>query len=81
MLLIVPPPLRESPTGAILSGACDITRGVSQPEVDSSANATCSSRDAPETMVFTPGEGLKEVEIGENEQISSVADKLAELQK
>ena len=36
---------------------------------------------APEVMAFTPGEGLKEVEIGENEQLSSVADQLAELQK
>ena len=32
-------------------------------------------------MVFTPGKGLKEVEIGDNEQMSGMADKLAELQK
>ena len=48
---------------------------------DEEAFCQLQPSDAPETMVFTPGEGLKEVEIGENEQISSVADRLAELQK
>ena len=48
---------------------------------DEEAFCQLQPSDAPETMVFTPGEGLKEVEIGENEQISSVADNLAELQR
>ena len=43
---VAPPPLRESPTVAVLSGACDVTRGVPQPEVDSRVNATCCSKDA-----------------------------------
>ena len=71
---VAPPSLREFPTGAVLSGACDVTKGVPQPEVDSRVNATCCSKDASEVMVFTPGEGLKKAGIGKDEQLSSVAD-------
>ena len=53
VLLLSPQP-RDFPTGgAVLSGACDVTGGVSQSEVVSSVSATCSSKDAPEIMAFT----------------------------